>query len=246
LNSTDDPYSEALKVDAPESESYYLASLRTKTEQQKQLEGLLDASGIRPYTVADIACGGGGTSYHLAGRYPAAQYTLVDRNAQAVRLAEVAMRGRRADFLEADIYALPLESNAFDLVICWQTLSWLARPQQALQQLIRICRPGGKVYASSLFNFRHDVDIYASVIDHTRPSSRKQLAYPYNTYAISTVRNWLGGLVADLHVHNVSMPIDLNYDQRGLGTYTVQMHDGNRLQLSAGMLLNWGILELTK
>jgi len=42
------------------------------------------------------------------------------------------------------------------------------------------------------------------------------------------------------------MPLDLERQGRGLGTFTVRLADGKRLQVSGGMFMNLGILELTK
>jgi SAM-dependent methyltransferase len=148
--------------------------------------------------------------------------------------------------LVGDIYNLALETDSFDLVVCWQTLSWITKPETALRELIRICKPGGTIYVSSLFNAHHDVDIYSTVQDHTRHSTREGLSYSYNTYSVFSVRNWTAGLVSDLQLHAFDISIDLDYMERGLGTHTVRLESGKRLQLSGGMLLNWGILELQK
>jgi ubiquinone/menaquinone biosynthesis C-methylase UbiE len=239
-------YTEALKIDDRESERYYASSLGVKTEQQKQLEGLLRAAGMQPTQIADIACGGGAASHHLGAMFPHAGYTLVDLNDEAIRIARKATEHLRATCVVGDIYDLPLDSNSSDLVICWQTLSWLGEPERALRELIRICKPGGRVYASSLYNANHDVDIYSTVRDHTRASAAHGLTYTYNTYAVSSVRRWAEGLVSGMDVHEFSIPVDLHYQGKGLGTHTVTLQNGSRLQISAGMLLNWGILELRK
>jgi len=246
LSERPDSYTQALKIDARESDRYYAASLHTKSEQQKQLETLVRRLQGRPAKIADIACGGGASSYHLGALYPEAHFTLVDLNEGAVARARQATGHMRTTCLVADIYDLPLESAQFDLVICWQTLSWLDQPERALRELIRICQPAGRIYASSLFNADHDVDVYSTVRDHTRASAAHGLSYTYNTYAINSVRRWVEGLVSDVQLHPFSIPVDLTYEGRGLGTYTVILRDGRRLQLSAGMLLNWGILELRK
>jgi ubiquinone/menaquinone biosynthesis C-methylase UbiE len=246
LSESSDPYTAALKIDDRESERYYAASLGVKTEQQKQLENLLRAHGVQPVWIADIACGGGAASHHLGAMYPRADYTLVDLNDEAVRLARQATQHLQATCLVGNIYDLPLESDGFDLVICWQTLSWLGEPERALRELIRICKPDGRIYASSLFNANHDVDVYSTVQDHTRASAAQGLTYTYNTYAVSSVRRWVDGLVSELEVHEFSIPVDLHHAGKGLGTYTVTLQNGSRLQISAGMLLNWGILEIRK
>jgi hypothetical protein len=63
---------------------------------------------------------------------------------------------------------------------------------------------------------------------------------------MSSIRRWIGNSVSELAIHEFEIPIDLAPSGRGLGTYTAKLEDGHRLQLSAGMLLNWGILELKK
>ncbi len=111
---------------------------------------------------------------------------------------------------------------------------------------MRIVRPGGLIYASSLFNVDHDVDVYSKVEDHTRPSAARGLRYVYNTYSQTSVQRWVEGLVSNVRIHKFEIPIDLPPSGRGLGTYTAKVEGGPRLQLSAGMLLNWGILELQR
>src|SRR3990172_9967123 len=120
-----DNYVDALKMDKEQSESYYKFSLRTKSEQQKRLEDLLCALSLRPSTIADVACGGGGASCHLSVLYPHASYTLVDMNEEAIVLARESTKHLQATCLVGDIYDLPLETDGYDLVVCWQTLSWL-------------------------------------------------------------------------------------------------------------------------
>lgn len=239
-------YVTGLKADAEESARYFNFSINAKTEQQKVLERMLTERGIAPQAIADIACGGGGASVHLSELFPQARFTLVDANESAISLARHATEGIEATCAVGDIYNLGLDSESFDLVICWQTLSWLEKPDAALRELVRICKPSGLILASSLFNLLHDVDVYSKVIDHTRPSSAIGINYTYNTYSLRTIREWLTGMVTDFTIHKFCIPMDLNHNGRGIGTYTVKTDDGERLQLSAGMLLNWGILEVKK
>jgi len=239
-------YKEALKIDKEKSDAYYLHSLRYKTEQQKFLEKLLFMRGRGPSAIADIACGGGGASYYLSQVYPQARFTLIDANEDAIMLAREATKYLNATCSVGNIYDLALETGSFDMVICWQTLSWLNEPAVALRELIRICKPGGLVLASSLFNAHHDVDVYSTVRDNTRTSAIEGYSYTYNTYSISTIHKWVSGLVSKIQLHEFDIPIDLEFKGRGLGTYTAMLDNGKRLQISAGMLLNWGILELDK
>lgn len=239
-------YKKALQVDADEATEYYKYSLDNKTEQQKFLENILDARGMMPTNIADIACGGGGISLHLSSRYPESKFTLVDNNENAISIARHSIKNLKAVCSLGNIYSLDLDTDLFDLVVCWQTLSWLDMPEKAMHELVRICKPGGRIFASSLFNIHHDVDVYSRVIDHTRASSREDMCYVYNTYSNFSVNKWLTGLVSSSHIHEFIIPIDLENSGRGIGTSTVMLEGGKRLQMSAGMLMNWGILEIVK
>jgi ubiquinone/menaquinone biosynthesis C-methylase UbiE len=239
----DDDYVMALQASPESTEAYYRKSI-AKTEQQKLLETLLrDAS--RPFSVvADIGCGGGTLTQHLRVLYPDASFTLADLNPDAIALARE-LNGPGCDYVVGDLYGLPFASDRFDLVCCWQTLSWLDDPESALAELVRIARPGGLIYLSSLFNLRHDVDIYAKVLDHTRDAAAQGLAYSYNTYSAMTVAAWLEGRVRRFALHEFVPEVDFAYDGRGLGTFTVAT-DRGRLQVSGGYLMSWAILEIEK
>ena len=194
-----------------------------------------ECSRIRLLTLR-VAVGG---SYNLAQAYPKARFTLVDANEDAIKIAQRSTGHSNATCVVGNIYDLALEVDSIDLVVCWQTLSWLDEPEIALRELIRICKPGGMVYASSLLNAHHDVDIYATARDNTRPSAQECWVVPDNTYSLSTVRKWVAGLVSDLQLHKFNILINLHHAGRGLGTYTATLDNGKRFQISAGMLLNW-------
>lgn len=239
-------YVETLRRDSAEAERYYMSSVGAKTEQQKMLETLVAGLPAQPRRIADIACGAGAASYHLGEMLPEAHFHLVDSNPEAVAIARRVMAGRAAQIGEGDIYRLDLESAAFDLVVCWQTLSWLDRAEAAVGELVRITKPGGTVLASSLFNLEADVDVHARVTDRTRASSVGGSTYGYNTFSRATVADWLRGQACEFEIHRFDMPIDLARSGRGLGTFTECLADGRRLQISAGMLMNWGILKINK
>ncbi len=115
-------------------------------------------------SLADIGCGQGHWSRLL---YPylraPARLTGVDREPQWV--AEAAQNFRRAfphaapdqvTFIEGDATELPLPDNAFDAVTCQTVLMHLARPREALREMLRILRPGGLlvcVEPNNLWNY---------------------------------------------------------------------------------------------
>jgi ubiquinone/menaquinone biosynthesis C-methylase UbiE len=240
-----DDYVRALRTDSAETDAYHRRAI-ARSEQQKALEAILLAKGRAFTRIADIACGGGALSYHLAGHYPAARFTLVDRDQEALRSANELCGEAAFTYVTDDLHELSsLPDGTFDLVCCWQTLSWIKDPARAMKQLLRIAAPGATIMTSSLFNLDHDVDIRAQIRDRTRASGEQGHAYDYNTFSRATVHEWLAGHAVQHRLHPFSLGIDLPKSGTGIGTYTVNTGHG-RLQISGGYLMNWAILEVTK
>jgi ubiquinone/menaquinone biosynthesis C-methylase UbiE len=249
----EDKYIKALQSDKENTKAYYNKSLSVKTEQQKFLEQLLLQEKKDFKNIADIACGGGTLSYHLNFLFPQATFTLVDYNEDGIEQAKKNLAENKNSLPEKlsfhidSIYELKkIKDNSFDLVCCWQTLSWLDEPQKALEQLIRIAKPGAKIYLSSLFNLDHDVDLYTKVYDLTRESGQQGMAFSYNTYSKVSVEKWTSGKIKSFTILPFHPSIDFEFNGRGIGTYTITAENGRRLQISAGMLMNWGILVIEK
>lgn len=242
-----DDYLKAMQTDKELFTSFYSKSFELKTEQVKMLEQLLQVNGSDFKNIADIACGSGSLSFHLSKTYSDSKFTLVDLNEDALLIGKQFINKPNFTFVSDSIYELnKIPSNSFDLVICWQTLSWLDEPEKALQELLRIAKPGAKIYASSLFNIDHDVDIYSKVLDHTKSSSSNNLFYNYNTYSLSSIKKWINNKAKEIHIHPFHPNIDFSFSGKGIGTYTIKTEEGLRLQFSAGLFLNWGILDITK
>jgi len=241
-------YLQAFTADKVLAQKYYKKSL-VKTEQQKLLEEILskDESFSRAVNIADVACGGGTLSYHLALINKKSRFHLYDLYDEALTTAAQINKnfGDRFQFSIGDISNLESEHCQYDFVFCWQTLFVLDNPELALLELLKITKPGGKIFISSLFNLKHDVDIYSKFIDHTRTSGSLGMSMNYNTYSSLTVNKWLLGKVAAYKFHEFHPSIDFEYDGRGIGTFTKKC-DTSRIQISGGMLMNWAILEITK
>ena len=238
----DDNYIKALQSSKEKTADYYKKSV-VKTEQQKFLEKLLAGKNKKFSKIADIACGGGTLSFHLKEIFPEAEFFLGDFNSDALEIAKELNGKDNFNYSQENIYKLSYPDNSFDLVCCWQTLSWLDDPEKALNELVRITKPGGIIFASSLFNLNHDVDIFAKLHDHTRPEA--EIGYSYNTYSKKSVEKWLSGKAKSFSLHEFNPEIDFEFEGMGIGTFTVRA--GNRrLQISAGYLMNWAILDIEK
>ncbi len=104
------------------------------------IDGLALAPGSR---VLEVGCGAGFLSVALAQR---------GLHVNAIDIAETmvtAARERAKDELlsveQADTAALPFANASFDLVLAIGVIPWLADPKAAIDEMARVCRPGGHV-----------------------------------------------------------------------------------------------------
>ena len=96
--------------------------------------------------VLDVATGPG---------YVALAFATVAREVVGIDLTEAplqiarknqAERGlKNVSFESADARQLPLEDGSFDIVVCRLTFHHLDSPEQVLSEMVRVCRPGGKI-----------------------------------------------------------------------------------------------------
>jgi ubiquinone/menaquinone biosynthesis C-methylase UbiE len=104
------------------------------------------AQGMR---VADICCGCGDVPL-LAVRELGPSFIVgVDHSEAAVGYArhlQAAFDVRNAEFQRGDATALLLEDNSFDFVSCRLSLQIFSQPEQIVRELVRITRPGGRIY----------------------------------------------------------------------------------------------------
>jgi SAM-dependent methyltransferase len=102
--------------------------------------------GLRPgERVLDVACGSGNLA--LPAARAGADVTGIDI---ATNLIETARRGGRAEglrvhFDEGDAERMPYGDASFDVVMSMFGAMFAPRPEEAAAELLRVCRPGGRV-----------------------------------------------------------------------------------------------------
>ncbi|MFD1019241.1 class I SAM-dependent methyltransferase [Thalassobacillus hwangdonensis] len=94
-------------------------------------------------SVADIGCGDGYGSYKL---YKDGYHvTGVDISTEMVELAKKRLENESMTFIQGDFVDLPFEAESFDAVMAINCIEWTEVPVQALNEVKRVLKPGGKL-----------------------------------------------------------------------------------------------------
>ncbi|MCB0062623.1 MAG: methyltransferase domain-containing protein, partial [Caldilineaceae bacterium] len=99
--------------------------------------------------VADICCGCGDVPLLISRELQPSFILGVDHSAAAVAYARRLQQDfqiTNAEFQRGDATALLLDDNGFDFVLCRLSLQIFSDPAAILRELIRIAKPGGRVY----------------------------------------------------------------------------------------------------
>ena len=108
----------------------------------------VDAAGIKKGGKAlDIGCGLGTSLVFLREQYGLEVYGIDTAPAAVERSAKIIGAG---NVLCADACTLPFETESFELVLMECVLTLIADAQQALQEALRVLKPGGVLVISGL------------------------------------------------------------------------------------------------
>jgi len=101
-------------------------------------------AGMQFTNVLDIPCGTGSMSVPLLDR--AQKLTLIDISANMLSIAQKnvpAEHVHKTETVNADFFTLNLQDNAYDLIICLGLLAHVNSPEQLLNRLSGLLKPGG-------------------------------------------------------------------------------------------------------
>jgi ubiquinone/menaquinone biosynthesis C-methylase UbiE len=109
----------------------------------------------------DAACGTGRHARHLVQQ----GYGVVGTDLTPEMLDKARANVPEAEFLEADLRDLPLESERFDLVTCGLAVAHLPELGTSVAEVARVLRPGGHAVLSALHPFQAHLGWHAPFED---------------------------------------------------------------------------------
>lgn len=131
---------------------YYIPENRTDHQQAQidLIDQVLSWSGVvTSQNVIDVGCGIGGSSRHIAKKYPGAKVTGITLSPyQAQRATEIASEQNLSNvcsFQVADALQMPFPSESFDLVWSLESGEHMPNKTQFVNELFRVCQPSGKI-----------------------------------------------------------------------------------------------------
>jgi ubiquinone/menaquinone biosynthesis C-methylase UbiE len=114
----------------------------------------------------------------------------LDYSSNAIARARAKVPGAR--FIVANMYRTGLPSDHFDIVLSIETLEHVRQPEQAVRELLRICRPGGKVVVTVPNGER---DRWEGHVNFWTPSQFPELLSPFG-HTVVNVLETAGNLEA--------------------------------------------------
>jgi ubiquinone/menaquinone biosynthesis C-methylase UbiE len=174
--------------DAQAREHAERLELRARAEDEIAVRdeylGLLKiAAGER---VLEVGCGSGAVTRALASRVVAAGEVVgVDASGALIEVARALAERAGCSgirFEHADCRALPFPEGAFDAVLAVTTLSHVPQPDDAIREMVRVTRRGGRV---GVF----DIDGDSFLISHPDHAMTRRIVAAFSDHGL--VNGWL-------------------------------------------------------
>jgi ubiquinone/menaquinone biosynthesis C-methylase UbiE len=125
--------------------------LERKVDPKAWMKKYLEPHLFPGAEVLCVGCGPGTILRAISNAYPAVTGTGIDISASRIQVAkENNIRNKRLRFFTGDAHQMQFASASFDLVYSRMLLQYAANKESAVNEMVRVCRPGGTVLMQDL------------------------------------------------------------------------------------------------
>jgi ubiquinone/menaquinone biosynthesis C-methylase UbiE len=229
---------------------FYINSMKkyvdTKQKIDLKLEDLLNPIiKNESFKILDACCGMGHLDYFFSSLSPNSTFLGIDQTQFLIDEAKkLCIDKNNVSFEVDDIYNLPKKySKSFDITINWKTISWLPYYDECIKSLFAVTKK--HIFISSLF-YDGDIDFEIKVREYKKEKAKEGFNQFYNVYSYPRFEKFLYDLGAkSVKSFNFNIDIDLPKPPIDhMGTYTMKLDDGKRIQVSGPIMMLWKIIQI--
>jgi SAM-dependent methyltransferase len=131
----------------------------------------------------DVGCGTGALSQAILARFDPRDVLGIDATLDFLHAAEAKIIDPRVCFTIGDGCALPVPSNAYDVVVAGLVLNFVSEPEVAVAEMVRAARPDGTI-AGYVWDFAGERQFQryfwraATVLDSTAIALEQSMQFP--------------------------------------------------------------------
>jgi ubiquinone/menaquinone biosynthesis C-methylase UbiE len=196
-------------------------------------------------TLLDLCCGYGRLIYFLSDEFPSLKIHGIDYLESLITKGRLQFqKNPKITFEVSNAFDISKShSKEFDVTVIHKTLSWLPYYETIVLEAMRVSK--NKIYITSLF-WDGDIDFITKIFKNASINSQNNFSY-INTYSLPKFKRFcLDSGAREVNFQNMHIDVDLpnNKNSDQLQTFTVPTLEGNRLELTGPIQLNWKLIEI--
>lgn len=186
------------------------------------------------------------TIYQLSKVLTETRWIGIDVVEDFIEVGQRFLKDNKFQFIKGDFYELSkmFPPKSFDISLSIQTLTWLPRYEDAMEEIMAITKKW--IFVTSLFS-DFNVDVFSNVFLYDDDwSIRKESPYNYNIYSLNRFKDFclkLGAkeVIAEDFIIDIDLPVP---ESKEMGTYTIKQSTGSMLQFSGPILMPWKMIAI--
>lgn len=237
----DQPY-----IHTKSDREFHFSEMKRYVEEKQEMDIFLEKL-ISPFLVGkrlkilDAGCGIGHLIYWLNKINPESTFLGVDQTPFYIEEGGQKLHKgvHNVSFEIGKIEDLPPKySKVFDISVSRMVLSWIPYYESFIRALLEVTRK--HIFISSLF-YDGDIDFITKIREFQSESGKNDFTRYYNVYSLPQFKRFVFDLgVKNMDVQNFEIMVDIPKGPVDkMGTYTENLANGRRLQISGAVLMNW-------